>query len=97
MGVLCQQLSRSLVMVQALTDHGERWRWPAYGTLQLRSRSEKSAKFYESFWSAAHGREDYRLLAMYLSDGVVNLALIKFSGTQGNDLAIPQSCWLKPF
>lgn len=52
---------------------------------------EKSAKFYEEvFGLQRHGREDLPIgSAMYLSDGVVNLALIKFSSTQGNDLADP--------
>lgn len=39
-----------------------------------------------------HGREDFPIgSAIYLSDGVVNLALIKFSGKQANDLADPEN------
>ena len=54
---------------------------------------EKSAKFYEEvFGLQRHGREDLPIgSALYLSDGVVNLALLKFSGTQGNDLADPKN------
>ena len=50
---------------------------------------EKSAKFYEEvFGLKRHGREDLPIgSALYLSDGVVNLALLKFAGKQGNDLA----------
>ncbi len=54
---------------------------------------EKSAKFYEEvFGLKRHGREDLPIgSALYLSDGVVNLALLKFSGTQGNDLVDPKN------
>jgi predicted enzyme related to lactoylglutathione lyase len=52
---------------------------------------DKSAKFYEEvFGLARHGREDLPIgSAVYLSDGVVNLALIKFSGARANDLSDP--------
>jgi predicted enzyme related to lactoylglutathione lyase len=54
---------------------------------------EKSAKFYEEvFGLQRHGREDLPIgSALYLSDGVVNLALLKFSGAQGNDLSDPKN------
>lgn len=54
---------------------------------------EKSAKFYEEvFGLERHGREDLPIgSAVYLSDGVVNLALIKFSGAQANDLTDPRN------
>ena len=54
---------------------------------------EKSANFYEEvFGLQRHGREDLPIgSALYLSDGVVNLALLKFSGTQGNDLSDPKN------
>jgi predicted enzyme related to lactoylglutathione lyase len=52
---------------------------------------ETSAKFYEEvFGLTRHGREDLPIgSALYLSDGVVNLALIQFSGAAGNDLSDP--------
>jgi predicted enzyme related to lactoylglutathione lyase len=52
---------------------------------------DKSAKFYEEvFGLKRHGREDLPIgSAVYLSDGVVNLALIKFSGARANDLSDP--------
>lgn len=54
---------------------------------------EKSAKFYEEVFDLKrHGREDFPIgSAIYLGDGVVNLALIKFSGKQANDLADPEN------
>lgn len=54
---------------------------------------EKSARFYEEVFDLKrHGREDIPIgSALYLSDGVVNLALIKFSGTEGNDLSDPMN------
>lgn len=54
---------------------------------------EKSAKFYEQVFDLKiHGREDLPIgSALYLSDGIVNLALIKFSGKQANDLDDPRN------
>ena len=54
---------------------------------------DKSTKFYEEvFGLERHGREDLPIgSAVYLSDGVVNLALIKFSGAQANDLTDPRN------
>lgn len=54
---------------------------------------EKAAKFYEEvFELKRHGREDLSIgSALYLSDGVINLALLKFSGAAGNDLKDPKS------
>ncbi|MFI5010755.1 MAG: VOC family protein [Hyphomicrobiales bacterium] len=52
---------------------------------------EKSARFYEEVFDLERvGREDLEIgSAIYMSDGVVNLALLKFSGSKGNDLADP--------
>ena len=52
---------------------------------------EKSAKFYETVFDLKRvGREDLEIgSAVYLSDGVVNLALLNFAGKAGNDLADP--------
>ncbi len=49
---------------------------------------EKSAKFYESVFDLKRvGREDIEIgSAIYLSDGVINLALLNFSGSKGNDI-----------
>jgi predicted enzyme related to lactoylglutathione lyase len=49
---------------------------------------ERSAKFYESVFDLKRvGREDIEIgSAIYLSDGVVNLALLNFSGSKGNDI-----------
>jgi catechol 2,3-dioxygenase-like lactoylglutathione lyase family enzyme len=54
---------------------------------------EASADFYASVFDLKRvGREDLPIgSALYLSDGVVNLALIKFSGEKGNDLSDPRS------
>ena len=52
---------------------------------------EKAALFYETVFELKRvGREDIEIgSAIYLSDGVVNLALLKFAGATGNDLADP--------
>jgi len=52
---------------------------------------EKAAQFYESVFDLRRvGREDIEIgSAIYLSDGVVNLALLRFAGRGGNDLADP--------
>ena len=52
---------------------------------------EMAALFYETVFELKRvGREDIEIgSAIYLSDGVVNLALLKFAGARGNDLADP--------
>ena len=52
---------------------------------------EKAARFYETVFELKRvGREDIDIgSAIYLSDGVVNLALLKFAGATGTDLADP--------
>jgi catechol 2,3-dioxygenase-like lactoylglutathione lyase family enzyme len=54
---------------------------------------EKSAKFYEDVFELKRvGREDIEIgSAIYMSDGVINLALLNFSGTKGNDLKDPKN------
>ena len=49
---------------------------------------ERSAKFYEDVFELKRmGREDLDIgSAIYLSDGVINLALLNFSGNRGNDI-----------
>ena len=49
---------------------------------------ERSAKFYETVFDLKRvGREDIEIgSAIYLSDGVINLALLNFSGSKGNDI-----------
>jgi predicted enzyme related to lactoylglutathione lyase len=49
---------------------------------------EKSAKFYrEVFDLTEAGRETLEIgSAIYMTDGVINLALLNFSGTKGNDI-----------
>ncbi len=53
---------------------------------------EASAEFYATVFDLKRvGREDLPIgSALYLSDGVVNLALIKFAGEKGNDLSDPR-------
>jgi predicted enzyme related to lactoylglutathione lyase len=50
---------------------------------------EKSAKFYEEVFELRRiDREDLDIgSAIYLSDGVINLALLNFAGSRGNDIA----------
>jgi predicted enzyme related to lactoylglutathione lyase len=52
---------------------------------------EKAAKFYETVFDLKRvGREDIEIgSAIYMSDGVINLALLNFSGKKGNDLDNP--------
>jgi predicted enzyme related to lactoylglutathione lyase len=54
---------------------------------------EKAAKFYEDVFELKQvGREDIEIgSAIYMSDGVINLALLNFSGTKGNDLKDPKN------
>jgi predicted enzyme related to lactoylglutathione lyase len=48
----------------------------------------RSAKFYEEVFDLKRiGREDLEIgSAIYMSDGVINLALLNFSGNKGNDI-----------
>jgi catechol 2,3-dioxygenase-like lactoylglutathione lyase family enzyme len=50
---------------------------------------EKSAKFYSDVFDLKQvGREDIDIgSAIYMSDGVINLALLKFSSSKGNNIA----------
>jgi catechol 2,3-dioxygenase-like lactoylglutathione lyase family enzyme len=52
---------------------------------------EKSAKFYQQVFGLKYiDREDIEIgSAIYLSDGVINLALLNFATTKGNDLKDP--------
>jgi predicted enzyme related to lactoylglutathione lyase len=54
---------------------------------------EKAAAFYESVFDLKRvGREDIEIgSAIYMSDGVINLALLNFAGTKGNDLKDPRN------
>jgi predicted enzyme related to lactoylglutathione lyase len=54
---------------------------------------EKAAAFYESVFDLKRvGREDIEIgSAIYMSDGVINLALLNFAGTKGNDLQDPRN------
>ena len=54
---------------------------------------EQSAQFYEQVFDLKRaGREDLPIgSALYLSDGVVNLALLKFAGSAANDLTDPKN------
>src|SRR5438128_12226714 len=47
---------------------------------------EKAAQFYASVFDLKRvGREDLEIgSAIYMSDGVINLALLNFAGTQGS-------------
>ena len=49
---------------------------------------ERSAKFYSEVFDLKEvGRETLDIgSAIYMSDGVINLALLNFSGTRGNDV-----------
>jgi catechol 2,3-dioxygenase-like lactoylglutathione lyase family enzyme len=50
---------------------------------------EESAKFYSDVFDLKQvGREDIDIgSAIYMSDGVINLALLKFSSSKGNNIA----------
>jgi len=52
---------------------------------------EKSADFYHQVFGLEYiGREDLEIgSAIYMSDGVINLALLNFASTKGNDLKNP--------
>ena len=52
---------------------------------------EKAAKFYGTAFDLKEvGRETIEIgSAIYMSDGVINLALLNFSGKKGNDLDNP--------
>jgi catechol 2,3-dioxygenase-like lactoylglutathione lyase family enzyme len=54
---------------------------------------EKSAKFYSDVFDLKQvGREDIDIgSAIYMSDGVINLALLKFSSGKGNNIAGDQT------
>jgi predicted enzyme related to lactoylglutathione lyase len=54
---------------------------------------EKAAKFYEDVFELKRvGREDIDIgSAIYMSDGVINLALLNFAGSKGNDLKDPKN------
>ena len=54
---------------------------------------EKAAKFYQDVFELKQvGREDIEIgSAIYMSDGVINLALLNFSGSKGNDLKDPKN------
>ena len=62
---------------------------------------ERSAKFYSQVFDLKEvGREDLDIgSAIYMSDGVINLALLKFSGHRGNDIPgdPTKSCRRQPF
>src|SRR6266850_2002737 len=49
---------------------------------------EKAAKFYETVFEMREvGRETIEIgSAIYMSDGVINLALLNFAGSKGNDI-----------
>ena len=49
---------------------------------------EKSAKFYRDVFDLKEvGRETIEIgSAIYMSDGVINLALLNFAGSKGNDI-----------
>lgn len=52
---------------------------------------EKSANFYEQVFGLKRVGEEVIEIgsAIYMSDGVINLALLNFSSTKGNDLKSP--------
>jgi catechol 2,3-dioxygenase-like lactoylglutathione lyase family enzyme len=54
---------------------------------------EKAAKFYESVFDMKRvGRDDLEFASgIYLSDGVVNLALLNYKGSKGSGLSNPDS------
>ena len=54
---------------------------------------EKAAKFYEDvFEMKIVGRETIEIgSAIYMSDGVINMALLNFAGAKGNDLKDPKN------
>jgi predicted enzyme related to lactoylglutathione lyase len=54
---------------------------------------EKAAKFYETVFEMKEvGRETIEIgSAIYMSDGVINMALLNFASTKGNDLKDPKN------
>jgi predicted enzyme related to lactoylglutathione lyase len=54
---------------------------------------DKAAAFYESVFDLKRvGREDIEIgSAIYMTDGVINLALLNFAGSKGNDLKDPRN------
>ena len=54
---------------------------------------EKAAKFYHDVFELKEvGRETIEIgSAIYMSDGVINLALLNFAGSKGNNLADPKN------
>jgi len=54
---------------------------------------EKAAKFYHDVFELKEvGRETIEIgSAIYMSDGVINLALLNFAGSKGNNLADPRN------
>ena len=54
---------------------------------------EKAAKFYETVFEMKEvGRETIEIgSAIYMSDGVINMALLNFAGNKGNDLKDPKN------
>jgi predicted enzyme related to lactoylglutathione lyase len=54
---------------------------------------EKAAKFYATVFEMKEvGRETIEIgSAIYMSDGVINMALLNFAGTKGNDLKDPKN------
>ena len=54
---------------------------------------DKAAEFYSNVFEFKRiGSEDLPIgSAIYMSDGVINLALLNFAGTKGNNLADPKN------
>jgi predicted enzyme related to lactoylglutathione lyase len=54
---------------------------------------DKAAKFYETVFEMKEvGRETIEIgSAIYMSDGVINMALLNFAGAKGNDLKDPKN------
>ena len=54
---------------------------------------EKAAKFYETVFEMKEvGRETIEIgSAIYMSDGVINMALLNFASNKGNDLKDPKN------
>ena len=54
---------------------------------------DKAAKFYETVFEMKEvGRETIEIgSAIYMSDGVINMALLNFAGNKGNDLKDPKT------
>src|SRR5437763_3358894 len=54
---------------------------------------ERAAQFYANVFDLKRvGREDIEIgSAIYMTDGVINLALLNFAGSKGNDLTDPKN------